>query len=222
MQFMTQSIIYKNTVLTCSNFLHGVTYFETGDESSINKLSNTHCADTSHSQQHPWTTACRSHVWALNKKCCILAHENFTNFMDVSIIANQLFFSCIIFNQWHQFRAKYTTLGTFWKDTFWHHRKLYHRPWGHTKNSHGLGHTTCFQLLRVPLQHTSLYSPPIIQGSFHLHADSEDLQYGLGRGWGTKWEAISWTCVALALTGTWLRASAELDVSSQRRWVRTV
>lgn len=142
MQFMTQSIIYKNTVLTCTDFLQGVTHFETGDESSINKLSNTHCADTSHSQQHIWTTACRSQVWALNKKCCILAHENFTNFMAVSIIANQLFFGCIIFNQWHQFHAKYTTLGSFWKDTFSHHRKLYHRPWGHTKKSHGLSHTT--------------------------------------------------------------------------------
>jgi len=53
MQFMTQSIIYKNTVLTCTNFLQGVTYYEWGDESSVNKLSNIHCADTNHSQQYP-------------------------------------------------------------------------------------------------------------------------------------------------------------------------
>jgi len=72
-------------------------------------------------------------------------------------------------------------------------RKLYHQPWGHTKKSHGLTHTTS-----VSSCYTCLYSPLIIQSSFHIHADSEDLQYGLGRGWGTKWEAISWTCMALA------------------------
>lgn len=43
-------------------------------------------------------------------------------------------------------------------------------------------HYICLQLLCLPQQHTSLYSPPIIQGSFHIYADSEDLQYGLGRG----------------------------------------
>jgi hypothetical protein len=198
MQFMTQSIIYKNTVLTCTNFLQGVTYFERGDESSINKLSNIHCADTSHGQQHPWITPCRSQVWAVNKKCCILAQENFTNFMAVSIIANQLFFGCIIFIQWHQFHGKYTTLGTLQKVHF--HitevipstvRPYQEVPWIEP-------HYICLQLLCLPLQHTSLYSPLIIQNSFHIHADSEDLQYGLGKVWGTKWEAISWTCMALA------------------------
>lgn len=43
-------------------------------------------------------------------------------------------------------------------------------------------HYICLQLLCLPLQHTSLYSPLIIQNSFHIQADSEDLQYGLGRG----------------------------------------
>lgn len=102
--------------------LTGCHIYEWGDEISINKLSNTHCADTSHSQQHPWITACRSQVWAVNKKCCILAQEIFTNFMAVSIIANQLFFGRIIFIQWHQFQGKYTTLETFRKDIYSHHR----------------------------------------------------------------------------------------------------
>lgn len=87
------------------------------------KLSHAHYADTSHSRQHTWIIACRSQVWAVNKKLChILAHENFTNFMAVSIIANQLFFGCIILTQWHRFHGKYTTLGTFQKYTFPHHR----------------------------------------------------------------------------------------------------
>jgi hypothetical protein len=42
--------------------------------------------------------------------------------MAASIIANQLFFGRIIFIQWHQFHGKYTTLGTFRKDTFSHHK----------------------------------------------------------------------------------------------------
>jgi hypothetical protein len=43
-------------------------------------------------------------------------------------------------------------------------------------------HYICLQLLFLSLHHTSLCSPLIIQSSFHIHADSEDLQYGLGRG----------------------------------------
>jgi len=35
-----------------------------------------------------------------------------------SIIANELFFGCILFIQWRQFHGKYTTLGTFWKVHF--------------------------------------------------------------------------------------------------------
>ena len=43
-------------------------------------------------------------------------------------------------------------------------------------------HYICLQLLCLSLQYTSLYSPLIIQSSFHIHADSEDLQYGPGGG----------------------------------------
>jgi hypothetical protein len=48
--------------------------------------------------------------------------------MAASIIANQLFFGRIIFIQWHQFHGKYTTLGTFRKDTFSHHRSYTSDP----------------------------------------------------------------------------------------------
>lgn len=219
MQFMTQSI-YKNTVLTCTNFLQGVTYFETGDESSINKLSNIHRADTG--------TA-----------------SNIPNYcLQISGLSSQQ--EMLYFGTWkfHKFYGCFS----YCKSTvlrLYHLYPMASVPWKihHTGNflegyiftSQEVipstlrpyqevpwiePHYICPQLLCVPLQHTSLYSPLIIRSSFHIHADSEDLQYGLCRGWETKWEAISWTCVALALTGTWL--CAEIDVSSQHTWVHTV
>jgi hypothetical protein len=86
-------------------------------------------------------------------------------------------------------------------------------------------HYICLQLLRLSLQHTSLYSPLITQSSFHMLTVKTFSMAWAGvrdkvgshklnvRGLGT---------VAGILTGTWLRASAELDVSSQRTWVHTV
>lgn len=77
-------------------------------------------------------------------------------------------------------------------------------------------HYICLQLFRLPLKHTSLERPLISHSSFHIHAHSEDFQYGLDQGLGqSKKPSVkpAWSSmVAGTLTGTCPSASAELYV----------